>query len=200
MLHSCNLFFSSPNSPISLSHHLHSSKPPPHCFSSPIKPHIQTGPKPCLAQLNTNTTIAATPLEEGPIELPPSSSIFAITDDPSPLQLTTSILLTGAITVFLFRSIRRRVKRAKELTFRSSGVKKSVTEEALESLKAIRLSSVEPGSPPSPVQALLGGITAGVIALVLYKFTTTIETALNRQTLSDSFSVRVFNLLFCLNY
>lgn len=61
--------------------------------------------------------------EDGPIELPPSStspfsstnSIFATSDDPTPLQLATSVLLTGAITVFLIRSVRRRAKRAKEL-------------------------------------------------------------------------------------
>lgn len=47
-------------------------------------------------------------------------------------------------------------------------------------------------SPPSAVQALLGGISAAVIALILYKFTTTIEASLNRQTLSDNFSVCFF--------
>lgn len=48
----------------------------------------------------------------------------------------------------------------------------------------------EANAPPSPVQALLGGLSAGLIALILYKFTTTIEASLNRQTLSDNFSVR----------
>ncbi|KAK8706228.1 hypothetical protein V6N13_049802 [Hibiscus sabdariffa] len=45
-------------------------------------------------------------------------------------------------------------------------------------------------STPSAVQALLGSIAAGIIALILYKFTTNIEAALNRQSVSDSFSVR----------
>ncbi|VFQ59741.1 unnamed protein product [Cuscuta campestris] len=55
-------------------------------------------------------------LEEGPIELPSSdSSIFASSDDPTPIQIATSLLLTGAISVFLFRSLRLRLKRAKEL-------------------------------------------------------------------------------------
>lgn len=49
--------------------------------------------------------------------------------------------------------------------------------------------SIEAKSPPSPVQAFLGGIAAGVIALILYKFTTTIEASLNRQTISDNLSV-----------
>jgi ABC-type sulfate transport system permease subunit len=39
------------------------------------------------------------------------------------------------------------------------------------------------------LQALLGGVAAGVIALFLYKFATTIEASLNRQTISDNFSV-----------
>ncbi|KAL3503172.1 hypothetical protein ACH5RR_037621 [Cinchona calisaya] len=50
---------------------------------------------------------------------------------------------------------------------------------------------VDAKSPPSPVQALLGGLTAGVIALILYKFTITIESALNWQTLSDNFSLAI---------
>lgn len=73
--------------------------------------------------------------------------------------------------------------------FRSSGVKKSLKEEAVDALKAMGSSPVEANSPPSPVQALLGGISAGVIALILYKFTITIEAALNRQTIADNFSV-----------
>ncbi|KAK1321017.1 hypothetical protein QJS10_CPA03g00080 [Acorus calamus] len=128
----------------------------------------------------------------GPIELPPSSSslpIFATSDDPSPLQVATSVLLTGAITVFLFRSLRRRAKRAKELRVRSTGVtKKGLKEEALDTLKAMQSVEIDAGKPPSPVQALLGGISAGVIAIILYKFATTVEASLNRQTISDNFS------------
>lgn len=62
-------------------------------------------------------------------------------------------------------------------------------DEALDNLKALGSSSIDAKGPPSPVQALLGGLTAGVIAIILYKFTTTIEAALNRQTTSDNFSV-----------
>ncbi|KAK1276731.1 hypothetical protein QJS04_geneDACA010916 [Acorus gramineus] len=130
----------------------------------------------------------------GPIELPPSSSslpILATSDDPSPLQVATSVLLTGAITVFLFRSLRRRAKRAKELRVRSTGVtKKGLKEEALDTLKAMQSVEIDAGKRPSPIQALLGGISAGVIAIILYKFATTVEASLNRQTISDNFSVR----------
>ncbi|XP_008226436.1 PREDICTED: uncharacterized protein LOC103326011 [Prunus mume] len=183
---------------------------PPNLSSSPLnflyKPislcsvsaHSRPRPEQWLAEAPEPTTSIPTapytPLEfapEGPEELPPSSSpVFATTDDPSSIQVATSVLLTGAICVFLFRSLRRRARRAKELKFRSSGVKKSLKEEALDSLKALSTGSVEEKGPPSPVQALLGGISAGVIALILYKFTTTIEASLNRQTISDNFSVR----------
>ncbi|CAN8259301.1 unnamed protein product [Cochlearia groenlandica] len=138
---------------------------------------------------------AAEEEEEGPIEITSSpfsstNSIFATTDDPSPLQLATSVMLTGAITIFLFRSLRRRAKRSKELTFRSTGAKKSLKEEAMENLKAMGSAPIEGGkSTPSAAQAFLGAIGAGVIAIILYKFTTTIEASLNRQTISDNFSV-----------
>ncbi|GJN19667.1 hypothetical protein PR202_gb06967 [Eleusine coracana subsp. coracana] len=129
---------------------------------------------------------------EGPVELS-APTLFSVDDNPTPLQTATSILLTGAVSIFLFRSLRRRARRAKELRVRSSGVQKkpnNLTEEALESLRLVSASPVETEKPPSPVQALLGGIAAGVIAVILYKFTTTIEASLNRQTISDSFSVR----------
>ncbi|KAL8235400.1 hypothetical protein R6Q59_021500 [Mikania micrantha] len=155
-------------------------KPPsPLLRNFPIRPLA-----PLLAQLSDS------PLQEdGPVELPFSPPSFISTDDdPTTLQVATSLLLTGAISVFLFRSLRRRAKRAKELKFRSTGAKKSLKEEALESLKA--MTPVEENAPPSALQALLGGLSAGVIALILYKFTTTIEASLNRQTISDNFSVR----------
>ncbi|XXG90100.1 hypothetical protein AAC387_Pa12g1942 [Persea americana] len=156
-----------------------------------IRAHLQTRPDQWLAQLPDQ--------EQGPIQLPPSSPppslssspLFADPNNPTDLQVATSVLLTGAVSVFLFRSLRRRAKRAKEMRFRSSGVKKKgLKDEALDSLKAMQAVSVEPGSPPSPVQALLGGLSAGVIAIILYKFTTTVEGSLNRQAISDNFSVR----------
>lgn len=81
----------------------------------------RTTTEPWLAQVpeeptTTTATLPPAEEEEGPIELPSSTpSIFATSDDPTPLQTATSLLLTGAISVFLFRSLRRRAKRAKEL-------------------------------------------------------------------------------------
>lgn len=78
-------------------------------------------------------------------------------------------------------------------------MKKTLKEEALDSLKAMGAGSVK-AAPPSAAQALLGGITAGVIALILYKFSTTIEAALNRQTMSDNFSVCFYALQLFISF
>lgn len=61
----------------------------------------------------------------------------------------------------------------------------------MEKLKAMGSAPIEEGgkSTPSAAQAFLGAVSAGVIAVILYKFTTTIEAGLNRQTISDNFSV-----------
>ncbi|PRQ31145.1 hypothetical protein RchiOBHm_Chr5g0032261 [Rosa chinensis] len=193
------------NLPISLSPPQTHFLFPPNLSSSPLhflhKPinhvslsaHSTPRPDQWLAEVpepSAGTGTYTIPDEEGPIEILDSDSpVFATSDDPSFIQTATSVLLTGAITVFLFRSLRRRARRAKELKFRSNGAKKSLKEEALDSLKVMASGSVE-SKTPSPVQALLGGISAGVIALILYKFTTTIEASLNRQTISDNFSVR----------
>ncbi|XP_062011479.1 uncharacterized protein LOC133728085 isoform X1 [Rosa rugosa] len=193
------------NLPISLSPPQTHFLFPPNLSSSPLhflyKPinhislsaHSTPRPDQWLAEVpepSAGTGTYTIPDEEGPIEILDSDSpVFATSDDPSFIQTATSVLLTGAITVFLFRSLRRRARRAKELKFRSNGAKKSLKEEALDSLKVMASGSIE-SKTPSPVQALLGGISAGVIALILYKFTTTIEASLNRQTISDNFSVR----------
>ena len=61
-------------------------------------------------------------------------------------------------------------------------------EEALDSSKAMGSASIDPQKPSTPVHAFLGGISANVITLILYKFTITIEASLNRQAVSDNFS------------
>lgn len=90
---------------------------------SPISASIRIRPDRIRVSAVKEIADVAEQEEDGPIELPPSytspfsstNSIFATSDDPSPLQLATSVLLTGAITVFLIRSVRRRAKRSKEL-------------------------------------------------------------------------------------
>ncbi|KAL0733763.1 hypothetical protein Bca4012_009973 [Brassica carinata] len=62
----------------------------------------------------------------------------------------------------------------------------------MEKLKVMASAPIEQGggkSTPSAAQAFLGVVSAGVIAVILYRFTTTIEAGLNRQAVSDNFSV-----------
>ncbi|KAL4352159.1 hypothetical protein GQ457_06G022960 [Hibiscus cannabinus] len=161
-------------------------------FFSPLSSHSNVHFRPLLAAREplSTTTEEEEEEEEGnaPIELPPSYSSFSYS---SLLQTSTTVLLSGAIAVFLFRSIRRRAKRAKELRLRSSGTTKSLKEKSLNKLKAMGSASIKTkSSKPTPFDALLGSLIAGVIAVFLYKFTATVEAALNRQTVSDNFSVR----------
>ncbi|CAH9147584.1 unnamed protein product [Cuscuta epithymum] len=170
---------------------------------SPIKPlrparaqNIRPAPpEPWLADAQdeptTPTVDAPSPLlsEEGPIELPSSApSIFASSDDPNPIQSSATLLLTGSLSVFLFRLLRRRAIRAKEMRLRSSGVKKISKEDSIETLKAITPTPIDPQA--SPREAIVGGLIAGVVAVILYKFTTTIESSLSQQPLSDNYSAR----------
>lgn len=68
----------------------------------------------------------------------------------------------------------------------------------METLKVMAPKPVDAKSSPTPLQALWGALTAGAIAFILYNFTTTVEAALDRQTLSDNFSVRPLNKLTAL--
>ncbi|XP_050220130.1 uncharacterized protein LOC126670441 [Mercurialis annua] len=193
MLNSCHHhFLRSPQISPLLLHHIPHLRPISIPILSALPPSKPQHSWPALAELPSKPPEPTSPQEQGPIELPLNSypAIFSTSDDPSPIQVATSVLLTGSIGVFLFRALRRRARRVKELKFRSSGATKTLKDEALESLKAMGSTSIDAKKPPTPVQAFLGGIAAAVIALILYKFTTTIEASLNRQNISDNFSVR----------
>ncbi|QCD86578.1 hypothetical protein DEO72_LG3g1102 [Vigna unguiculata] len=174
--------------PFSLTtHHNHN-----HNHNHPLSPSLNFLHRPSALRSSVSAIPSAAWLSDltaqdfGPIELPfsaPSSLPFA--DDPSTVQVASTVLLTGALTVFFFRTVQRRIKRAKELRFRSSGAQKS-----LDKLKSMRSTSIKVKNPASPDQALLGAVIAGGIALLLYRFTTSIEASLSRQILSDHFSVR----------
>ncbi|KAK4420390.1 hypothetical protein Salat_1989300 [Sesamum alatum] len=175
-----------------------SPSPFSHYLNLPFRPNnhypLCSAHKVWLAQLSeelttTAITTAAAPPQEGPIELPPSlTSILAASND-SALQTAASVLLTGAFTLFLFRSLRRRAKRAKQTRLRSSAATKSLKEEAMENLKAVSKSPIK-SKTPSPDQAFLGAVIAAAFGVLLYKFTTTVEYNLNHQQLSDNYSVR----------
>ncbi|CAI9277540.1 unnamed protein product [Lactuca saligna] len=135
--------------------------------------------KPASCPIGSSTPDSAFP-EDGPIELPFSIPSFISTDnDPTTLQVATNVLLTstGTISIFLFLSLRRRAKSKRTET------KKMLKEEALESLKA--MTQVEANTPLLPLQSFLGGLFVGIIAIILYKFTTTIEASMNHQTIYD---------------
>ncbi|XP_047150265.1 uncharacterized protein LOC124822316 [Vigna umbellata] len=168
--------------PFSLTaHHNHHLSPSLHFLHRPSTPTSTVSAIPSAAWLSDLTA-----QDFGPIQLPfsaPSSLPFS--DDPSTVQVASTVLLTGALTVFFFRTVQRRIKRAKQLRFRSSGAEKS-----MEKLKRMKSSSIKVKNPPSADQALLGAVIAGAIAVLLYRFTTSIEASLSRQMLSDHFSVR----------
>eukprot|EP00252_Welwitschia_mirabilis_P012120 TRINITY_DN2697_c0_g1_i4.p1 TRINITY_DN2697_c0_g1~~TRINITY_DN2697_c0_g1_i4.p1 ORF type:complete len:261 (-),score=48.31 TRINITY_DN2697_c0_g1_i4:97-879(-) len=132
--------------------------------------------------------------EEGPIELPQGPDPFEV-PEASPLQKTAGVLLTGAITFLLYRSLKRRAKRTREQRFRSPAAAKDVRSEAEEALKELRLKQKQPlevkeKAPPSVGQALAGAVIAGAVSYVLYNFSVGVESALNQQELSSDYSVR----------
>ncbi|CAL0303756.1 unnamed protein product [Lupinus luteus] len=167
------------NSSPSLLHFLHKPTTTLHTVSA-----IPSATLPWLTHLAqvTNET------EEGPIKfLPFFTSIIDTIDDPAILQVASTVILTAIITAF-FRSRWRRAKRAQELKIRLSGAKKS-----FDSAKGMGSSSIKAKSKKrrrSPDQTLLGAAIAGVIAVLLFKFTISVDAGFNRQGLSDNFSVR----------
>lgn len=129
----------------------------------------------------------------GPVELPQGLNPFEV-PNATPLQTAASVLLTGAIAVLLYRSVKRRAKRATGMKFRSSGVesvREEAKSEALKSLKKLKVAQeVKVEGSPSAVQTLLGAVIAGVIAFVLYNFTTSVESTLDKQVISTNYSIR----------
>ncbi|KAG0622808.1 hypothetical protein M758_3G125200 [Ceratodon purpureus] len=131
-------------------------------------------------------------ITDGPIELPPELLDPLAIPEASPLQVAASVVLTGLITVLLFRSIRRRSRRAKEMKFRSTGAAKlDIKEDARKSAMALLNKTPEIETPPpSALQTLSGAAVAGAIALVLYKFTTTVEGGFSGKAVSMNYSIR----------
>ncbi|EYU26354.1 hypothetical protein ABFS82_08G188200 [Erythranthe guttata] len=172
-------------SPVPFSHYLNFPFRPTNHYS------LCSAHKAWIAQLSEElaTTAAAAaassasspPPNDGPIELSPSiRSIISAAYGSSSLQTAASVLLTGAFALFLFRSLRRRAKLAKQARLRSSGAKTGSNNSLRKKGK----------SRTSPDQAFLGAVIAAACGILLYKFTTTIEYSLNHQTLSNNYSVR----------
>ncbi|CAI7862735.1 unnamed protein product, partial [Closterium sp. NIES-53] len=143
-----------------------------------------------LATLNAAATLAS----DGPIELPP-----AYLEDPwaipevSPLQSFASILLTGTIGVLLFRAIKRRASKVTESRFRSDSVEKLSSNPVVEERKsraAAEAAEAAKRAPPTVLNTLGGALVAGSIAIVLYKFATSVDDVFAGQTLSTTYTVR----------
>ncbi|CAI5472041.1 unnamed protein product [Closterium sp. Yama58-4] len=148
-----------------------------------------------LATLNTAATLAS----DGPIELPPVSGVPAYLEDPwaipevSPLQSFASILLTGTIGVLLFRAIKRRASKVTESRFRSDSVEKLSSNPVVEERRrraAEEAAEAAKRPPPTVLNTLGGALVAGSIAIVLYKFATSVDDVFAGQTLSTTYTVR----------
>jgi len=100
--------------PFSLtSHHNHPSSPSLHFLHRPSTTSTTVSAIPSAAWLSELTA-----RDFGPLELPFSApSSLPFTDDPSTIQVAASVLLTGAMTAFFFRTVQRRIKRAKEWVY-----------------------------------------------------------------------------------
>lgn len=128
--------------------------------------------------------------KSGPIELPEDQDLFSIpTSAVSPLQSAASILLTGAIAIFLYRSLQRRAKLVRETKFRSSGLE-IVKEASKEGPVSTLNTDDKANSSPSAFQTLQGAVLAGVLALGLYKFATSVEAGFALKAVSPVYTIR----------
>ncbi|GJP67763.1 hypothetical protein CLOP_g24541 [Closterium sp. NIES-67] len=148
-----------------------------------------------LATLNTAATLAS----DGPIEMPPASGVPAYLEDPwaipdvSPLQSFASILLTGTIGVLLFRALKRRANKVTESRFRSDSVERLDSNPVAEERKKKAAQAAEEAAkraPPTVLNTLGGALVAGSIAIVLYKFASSVDDVFAGQTLSTTYTVR----------
>ncbi|XP_042040416.1 uncharacterized protein LOC121785982 [Salvia splendens] len=148
-----------------------SRPPPPHhlYFSARTTNHYSTL---CSAQLSEEVTAVA--ISSSPIHS--VSSLLSASADSS-LQTAASLLITGAFSLFLFRTFRRRAKQQKKL-------RSALAAPSLE------LKGKKKRAPPSADETLLGGLIAAAFGILLYKFTTSVEQSLNSQPLSPNYSVR----------
>lgn len=132
----------------------------------------------------------------GPVELPSElSDLFAIPEI-SPLQTAASVVLTGAITLLLVRSLRRRSKKSKEVKFRSNMAERLGPPGGIDSSAGSSSPSISSTPflaskpPPSVLDTLSGAVVAGIIAVVLYKFTITVTASFDGQPVSTTYSIR----------
>ncbi|KAH7433763.1 hypothetical protein KP509_07G085000 [Ceratopteris richardii] len=130
--------------------------------------------------------------EGGPVELPEYEDPLAFPENVSPLQTVASVLFSGAVGFLLYRSLRRRMKMAKETKLRSSGIT-NVNDAARKAAilgEKTAAADVKPATPPTAWQAFQGAVIAGGIAFILYKFTTYVEAGFASKPVSSVYTVR----------
>ncbi|XP_024535056.1 uncharacterized protein LOC9636413 [Selaginella moellendorffii] len=138
-----------------------------------------------IAQVAEQAIADASSSLDGPIELPGD-----LEQPTSPLQIAGSVVLTGAISVLLLRSLRRRYKEAKE--------KKPLKEQAKQNVLASLANQVVEKPPPSFEQTLYGALLAGAIAFVLYQCTTAVTGSFASKPLPTEYAVSEnFDASFC---
>ncbi|XP_002990872.2 uncharacterized protein LOC9659114 [Selaginella moellendorffii] len=130
-----------------------------------------------IAQVAEQAIADASSSLDGPIELPGD-----LEQPTSPLQIAGSVVLTGAISVLLLRSLRRRYKEAKE--------KKPLKEQAKQNALASLANQVVEKPPPSFEQTLYGALLAGAIAFVLYQCTTAVTGSFASKPLPTEYATR----------
>ncbi|MCO5568724.1 hypothetical protein L7F22_022423 [Adiantum nelumboides] len=140
--------------------------------------------------------------EGGPIQLPDSGDPFAFSyDEITPLQSAASILLTGTIAVLLYRSLRRRMKLAKETRVRSTGLE-DANEAPKKAPVLVEKTEKTVAKPPLTAwQTFQGAVIAGTIAFFLYKFATFVDAGFAKKTVSNVYTVvllMVLDMVGCL--
>lgn len=137
-------------------------------------------------------------MSSGPVELPPVDTYLDPWSIPesSPLQTFASIILTGAITVLLLRSLKRRSEQSTELKLRSHAVERLEAKPANKVVEGAAPVSTPASEttpvtePPTALNALAGALVAGSIALVCYKFSTSVDDFFSVQRVSTNYTVR----------
>lgn len=129
--------------------------------------------------------------EGGPIELPDYEDPLAIpSSGVTPLQSAASILLTGTIGVLLYRSLRRRMKQAKETKVRSTGLENINEASKKAPVLADKAETTAVKAPLSAWQTFQGAVIAGAIAYVLYKFSSYVDAGFAAKPVSNVYTVR----------
>ncbi|XP_058773399.1 uncharacterized protein LOC131647524 isoform X1 [Vicia villosa] len=178
MLHSYlhyNHKFLFPNLPVSLTTH-HFSSPSPLVHDFVHRPTCNSHTVSAINPLHVELSPWLTKLTTSTVEL---GTVFDAIDESSLNQVTFSVILSVAIAVLFFPTIQRRIKTAKQLKYRSSGVKKS----SLNRSKSSKKSNIRPSPDlffsPFSFLLILNLIDYHQCLIQVRQITITIRTVIN---------------------